>query len=61
MRKPLAGFLLPLSLVLAAISGPLNVSAAELAVTGAKCTIIGTQKDDVLVGTYASDVICGLG
>jgi hypothetical protein len=49
MRKPLAGFLLPLSLMLAAISGPLNVSAAELAVTGAKCTIIGTQKADVLV------------
>jgi beta-glucanase (GH16 family) len=61
MRKPLAGFLLPLTLMLATISGPLNVSAAELAVTGAKCTIIGTQKDDVLVGTYASDVICGLG
>ena len=61
MRKPLAGFLLPLSLMLAAITDPLNVSAAELAVTGAKCTIIGTPKDDVLVGTYASDVICGLG
>jgi beta-glucanase (GH16 family) len=61
MRKPLAGFLLPLSLMLAAISGPLNVSATEMAVTGAKCTIIGTQKADVLVGTFASDVICGLG
>jgi beta-glucanase (GH16 family) len=61
MKRPLAGFLLPLSLVLTAISGPLTVSAAELAVTGAKCTIVGTSKADVLTGTFASDVICGLG
>jgi beta-glucanase (GH16 family) len=61
MRKPLAGFLLPLSLLFGAVSGPLNVNASELAVTGAKCTIVGTQRADVLVGTYASDVICGLG
>jgi beta-glucanase (GH16 family) len=61
MKRPLAGFLLPLSLVLTATSGPLTVSAAELAVTGAKCTIVGTSKADVLAGTFASDVICGLG
>ncbi len=61
MRKPLAGFLLPISWILFAISGPMTVSASELAVTGAKCTIVGTEKADVIAGTFRSDVICGLG
>jgi beta-glucanase (GH16 family) len=61
VRRSLAGFFLPITLLLGAISGPLNAGAAELASNGAKCTIIGTEKADVLVGTYLSDVICGLG
>ena len=61
MRRPLAGFLLPITLLLGAVSGPLTAAAAPLAVNGAKCTIVGTEKADILVGTYRSDVICGLG
>jgi beta-glucanase (GH16 family) len=38
-----------------------SLAATKKAVTGQLCTIVGTEKADILRGTSKADVICGLG
>lgn len=45
---------------LVAAATPLAVTPPEAAADGLRCTIVGTQGDDVLRGTPGPDVICGL-
>jgi beta-glucanase (GH16 family) len=38
-----------------------TLAATKTAMSGQRCTIVGTEKSDVLRGTSRADVICGLG
>ena len=50
-----------LALATLAVGISASSAAARVAVTGQRCTIIGTEKADVLRGTAKADIICGLG